>query len=282
MGGKYAAQLRVRPGARIDLDRIDPSFHGSHATRKKAAPHIKQALRELRELQYRMWAEREHSLLVVLQGMDSAGKDGVIRHVFTGMNPQGCSVAHFAEPTPKERAHDFLWRVHRQVPGRGMVAIFNRSHYEDVLAARVRKLVPKRLWEKRYREINDFERLLTEQNGTTILKFFLHISKEEQLERFAKRLDDPSRRWKISEADYAQRTHWSEYQRAYEEVFRQTSTDLAPWFIIPSNHKWFCRLAVSSILVETMTAMNIKLPKPSVNLKDIRRKYHAAAETAPA
>ena len=266
----------MRPGQEIKLAEVDPAFHGHHKNHKKAQPELDASLDALRDLQYKMWAERKHSILIVLQGLDSAGKDSVIRHVFSGVNPQGCSVAHFCEPTPEEKEHDFLWRAHPHAPGRGMMAIFNRSYYEDVLIARVRKLVPKQMWQKRYAAINDFERLLSEQNETTVLKFFLNISSKEQLDRFAKRLDDPARRWKISEADYIQRDYWNEYIAAFEDMFVQTSTPVAPWFIIPSNHKWYCHLAVSQILVETMTAMNFKYPKPIVDVNEIRRKYHAA------
>lgn len=273
------SRFRVKPGEKIKLKHVDPNEHGKHATHKRASLEMDSTLHKIDELQLKMWAERKHSLLVVLQGRDSAGKDGVIRHVITGMNPEGCVVSSFKMPTAEELAHDFLWRIHPHAPARGMTAIFNRSHYEDVLAVRVHKLVPKQQWKRRYDEINDFERLLYRDNNTTILKFFLHISKEEQLVRFAKRLDDPSHNWKISEADYTERECWSAYTDAFEEMFFKTSTSHAPWFIIPANHKWFCHLAVSQILVEAMTDMTITMPKPSVDLKDIRRRYHEAAST---
>ena len=183
---------------------------------------------------------------------------------------------NFKEPTPKELAHDFLWRVHPHVPAKGSVAIFNRSHYEDVLVARVHGLVPKKIWSKRYDQINDFEQLIATENNTTILKFFLHISKDEQLARFKKRLDDPTRQWKISESDYKEREYWGDYVKAFEDVLTRTSTECAPWFIIPSNHKWFRDLAISQIIVRQMEAMGMQLPKPTVNLAEIRRKYHQA------
>ena len=230
----------------------------------------------MEELQYLMYAENRHSLLIVLQGLDAAGKDGVVRHVLTGMNPSGCVASNFKEPTPKELAHDFLWRVHPHVPAKGSVAIFNRSHYEDVLVARVHGLVPKKIWSKRYDQINDFEQLIATENNTTILKFFLHISKDEQLARFKKRLDDPTRQWKISESDYKEREYWGDYVKAFEDVLTRTSTECAPWFIIPSNHKWFRDLAISQIIVRQMEAMGMQLPKPTVNLAEIRRKYHQA------
>lgn len=232
----------------------------------------------MEQLQYLMYAERKHSLLIVLQGLDAAGKDGVVRHVLTGMNPSGCVESNFKQPTAEEIAHDFLWRVHPHLPAKGSVAIFNRSHYEDVLVVRVHGLVPEKVWSKRYDEINDFEKLIAIQNNTTILKFFLHISKQEQLARFAKRLDDPTRRWKISESDYKERDYWKDYIEAFEDVLSKTSTEHAPWFIVPSNHKWFRDLSISQIITRTMEEMKMQLPKPTVNLAEIRRKYHQAID----
>ncbi len=232
----------------------------------------------MEELQYRMYAGNKHSLLIVLQGLDAAGKDGVVRHVLTGMNPSGCVSVNFKQPTAKELAHDFLWRVHPHVPAKGSVAIFNRSHYEDVLVARVHDLVPEKVWSKRYDQINDFEQLIATENNTTILKFFLHISKDEQLARFKKRLDDPARQWKISDSDYKERDYWGDYTKAFEDVLDKTSTEHAPWFIIPSNHKWFRDLAISQIIVRQMEDMDMQLPKPTVNLAEIRREYHQAAD----
>ena len=229
----------------------------------------------MNDLQQRLFAERKRSLLIVLQGLDAGGKDGVIKHVIGAMNPDGCRVANFKEPTQKELAHDFLWRIEAQTPEKGQVAIFNRSHYEDVLVVRVHNLVPKRVWSQRYDQINDFERRLV-QNGTHILKFFLHISKEEQLERFEDRLDDPAKRWKISDADYAEREYWDDYLRAYEDVFARCNSDDAPWFVIPSDHKWFRDLAVSEIIVSTMERMDFQVPRPTVDIEEIRRMYHSA------
>ena len=212
----------------------------------------------------------------MLQGLDAAGKDGVVRHVLTGMNPSGCVSVNFKQPTGEDLAHDFLWRVHPHVPGKGSVAIFNRSHYEDVLVVRVHDLAPEKVWSKRYDQINEFEQLICTENNTTILKFFLHISKEEQLERFKKRLDDPARQWKISESDYKERDYWKVYIEAFEDVLNKTSTECAPWFIIPANHKWFRDLSISQIITRTMEEMNMQLPKPTVNLAEIRRNYHQA------
>src|SRR5438093_100305 len=273
----YRKKLIVKPGEKIRLKHFDPSYHGKHESHKSALPEIQKQVQKMEELQYLMYAENKHSLLIVLQGLDAAGKDGVVRHVLTGMNPSGCVSVNFKQPTAKELAHDFLWRVHPLVPGKGSVTIFNRSHYEDVLVARVHGLVPEEVWSKRYDQINDFEQLISTENNTTILKFFLHISKEEQLARFKKRLDDPARQWKISESDYKERGYWNDYTEVFEDVLTKTSTERAPWFIIPSNHKWFRDLSISQIITRTMEEMNMQLPKPTVNLAEIRREYHQAA-----
>ena len=274
----YRKKLVVEPGSKIRLKHLDPSYHGKHESRESALPEIQKNLQKMDQLQYLMYAENKHSLLIVLQGLDAAGKDGVVRHVLTGMNPEGCVSVNFKQPTKEEQEHDFLWRVHPHVPARGSVAIFNRSHYEDVLVARVHGLVPEKIWSKRYDQINDFERLIVTENNTTILKFFLHISKGEQLARFKKRLDDPARQWKISDTDYKEREYWGDYVEAFEDVLTKTSTEHAPWFIIPSNHKWFRDLAISQIIVRQMKDMDMQLPKPTVNLAEIRRQYHRAAD----
>ena len=227
------------------------------------------------KLQYLLYADGNQSLLVVLQALDAGGKDGVVRHVFSAMNPQGTSVVGFKQPSRLEASHDFLWRAHLQTPGKGEVMIFNRSHYEDVLVVRVHKLVPKSVWSERYELINDFEKMLVE-NGTRILKFYLHISPQEQLKRFEQRLDDPSRHWKISETDYSERELWSDYTEAFEEAMERTSTKHAPWYVIPSNHKWFRNLAISEIVADTLEDMHLKLPPTNVDIADISRKYHAA------
>jgi PPK2 family polyphosphate:nucleotide phosphotransferase len=273
----YRKKLIVKPRSKIQLKHFDPEYHGKHESHKSALPEIQENLQKMEQLQYRMYAENKHSLLIVLQGLDAAGKDGVVRHVLTGMNPSGCVSVNFKEPTKEELAHDFLWRAHPHVPAKGSVAIFNRSHYEDVLVARVHGLVPEKVWSKRYDQINDFEQLIVTENNTTILKFFLHISREEQLARFKKRLDDPTRQWKISDSDYKEREYWSDYTKAFEDVLTKTSTETAPWFIIPSNHKWFRDLAISQIIVRQMGDMDMQLPKPTVDLAEIRREYHQAA-----
>jgi PPK2 family polyphosphate:nucleotide phosphotransferase len=275
----YAKKFMVKPGSKVRLSKIDPSFTGKHESREEAAPAIAKHLQRMEKLQYLLYADGDKSLLVVLQALDAAGKDGVVRHVFTAMNPQGAAVFGFKQPSKEELAHDFLWRVHLRTPAKGEVVIFNRLYYEDVLVVRVHKLVPQSVWSKRYDLINDFEKLLTE-NGTRILKFYLHISPQEQLARFAQRLDDPARNWKISESDYSERKLWPEYIAAYEDAMMLTSTKHAPWFVIPANHKWFRDLAVSQIIADTMEDMGLKLPPAQVNIADIRRKYHAAVRDA--
>ncbi|HVZ15611.1 MAG TPA: polyphosphate kinase 2 family protein [Terriglobales bacterium] len=272
----------VKPGSKIKLRDIDAGFHGHYESHEKAMTDIQSHVQKLDQLQYLMYAEKKHSLLIVLQGLDAAGKDGVIRHVLTGMNPSGCRVTGFKQPTPEELDHDFLWRVHPHVPGKGEVAIFNRSHYEDVLVVRVHKLVPRELWSARYELINDFEKQLAVENRTSIVKFFLYISKDEQLARFKQRLDDPSRRWKISDADYKERKRWGDYIEAFEDVLHKTSTDYAPWYIIPSNHKWFRNLALSQVINHTLESLHMKMPKPTVNINEIREEYHEARKIAKA
>jgi PPK2 family polyphosphate:nucleotide phosphotransferase len=273
----YRNQFRVKPGQKLKLNKLDPAFKGKHASEAEAKEETERYLRELARQQTLLYAEHKHSVLIVLQAMDAGGKDGTIKHVFSGVNPQGVRVARYNQPTAVESAHDFLWRVHPHAPANGEIAIFNRSHYEGVLVERVRKLVSKATWTERYRNIRDFEALLAE-SGTTIVKFFLHISKEEQLARFAQRLDDPGRNWKISESDYSERELWDDYVDAFEDAIRETSTDEAPWYVIPSNHKWFRNLAVSQIIADSMADLSLAFPPPSVNLADIRRKYHAAVE----
>ena len=271
----FGERFRVKPGARLRLADIDPGYKGRHTDKEDAREETAHYAQRLRELQYLLYAEGERSLLICLQALDAGGKDGTIRHVLGYMNPQGCRVQAFKVPTPEEAGHDFLWRAHRVTPGHGEVVIFNRSHYEDVLVARVHDLVPKRVWKTRYRRIREFEALLAE-NGTRILKFFLHISPEEQLRRFRKRLEDPRKQWKISEADYAERPYWNDYMTAYEDALSECSTEEAPWYVIPADHKWFRNLAVSKIVVGHLEAMDMKLPPPRVDLDEIRRKYHQA------
>lgn len=271
----YSAQFRVEPGARVKLADVDPSFTDRHADHASALADLEHNARRLAELQYLLYAENRRSLLIVLQAMDAGGKDGVVNHVFSAMNPQGCAVVGFKSPSAEELAHDYLWRIHRAAPRTGQAVIFNRSHYEDVLAVRVHNLVPKKVWSKRYAEINAFERQLAD-NGTHILKFYLHIDRDEQLARFKQRLDDPARHWKISDSDYSERAYWDQYRTAFEDAIGRCSTEYAPWFVIPANHKWFRNLAVSRILVETLESLKMEMPAPRVNIDEIRAKYHAA------
>jgi len=274
---KDRAAFRIAPGRRVRLKDFDAGFSDKHEKKQSALQKVEELQQRMDSLQFRLYAEQKRSLLICLQAPDAGGKDGVVRHVIGSMNPQGCRVVGFKEPSPVELAHDSLWRIEQQVPKHGEVVIFNRSQYEDVLIVRVHDLVPKKVWSKHYEQINDFERRLHD-NGTHILKFFLHISKEEQLERFKQRLDDPARHWKISEADYKEREYWASYEEAYEELLSKCSTDHAPWFVIPSNHKWFRNLAISQIIVETMEKLRIELPEPTVNIADICRKYHETVE----
>ncbi|MEO6572362.1 MAG: polyphosphate kinase 2 family protein [Polyangiaceae bacterium] len=271
------SKFQVAEGSRVRLADFDPGHTDPHEKKKHAKAKIKKLQERMDALQFQLYAEQKRSLLICLQAPDAGGKDGVVRHVIGAMNPQGCRVVPFKQPSAEESAHDFLWRIEHQTPKRGEVVIFNRSQYEDVLVVRVHDLVSKDVWSKRYEQINDFERRLI-ANGTHILKFFLHISKEEQLERFKDRLDDPTKRWKISEADYSERKYWADYEAAYEDALGKCSTDHAPWFVIPSNHKWFRNLAISQIIVETMEKLGIEVPEPTVDLADIRKKYHHAVE----
>lgn len=271
----YIDRFRVEPGSKVKLHKIDPDFTDKDKDKESVEVEIADLNQKMSSQQYLLYAENSRSLLICLQAMDAAGKDGTIKHVFGAMNPQGTRVHGFKTPSREESDHDFLWRVHNQVPAKGEVVIFNRSHYEDVLIARVNKLVPKSVWSKRFDLINDFEKNLV-SNGTHILKFFLHISAEEQLRRFKQRLDDPSRHWKISAADYSERKLWKDYQEAYEDALGRTSTVHAPWFVIPADHKWFRNLAVSRIVTETLDSLAMKLPVAAVNIEEIRRQYHAA------
>ena len=274
---KYVNRFRVAAKSEIKLKDIDPGFKDHHKNHKEAADEVAHYQTKLRELQELLYADGTRSLLICLQGMDTAGKDGTINHILGAMNPQGCRVVGFKQPSAEELAHDFLWRIHRAAPAKGRVAIFNRSHYEDVLVVRVHKLVPHSVWSRRYDEINAFEAELVDGN-THILKFYLHISKGEQLSRFKDRLDDPAKQWKISEADYKERKRWDDYVAAYEDVLSRCSTKHAPWFVIPSDHKWFRNLAIARIVVEYLEGLDMKFPQPSVDLKHIRREYHAAKE----
>jgi PPK2 family polyphosphate:nucleotide phosphotransferase len=264
-------QLLVRPGKKIRLSDHDPDGTLGYKNDDRTQAALKKLLQRLDKLQYLLYASKKYALLIVLQAVDGGGKDGTIRHVMSGVNPQGCKVTSFKKPTPEEAAHDFLWRTHKAVPDRGEVGIFNRSHYEDVLVVRVHEMVPKPVWSRRYKEINRFEKILVE-NNVKILKFYLHISREEQLERFKQRLEDPTKQWELSPADFQERRYWKRYMAAYEDVLRSCSTEWAPWYLIPANHKWFRNLAVSQIIVKTLEDLNLRFPKPAFHVSKLRRK----------
>src|SRR5664279_1176768 len=261
-------ELLVRPGSRIKLSHIDPGdTHG--IDKEEAGEHLEKNLVRLGVLQYLLYAEGRRSLLVVLQGIDAGGKDGTIQGVMSGLNPQGVRVTSFKVPEGAEKRHDYLWRVHGAVPEFGQIGIFNRSHYEDVLVVRVHNIVPKSIWSKRYAQINDFERMLSE-NGTRIVKFLLYIDKDEQAKRFRERIDDKTKNWKFSPADLKERERWDDYIAAYEEMLHRCSTAHAPWYVIPANRKWFRNLAVSEIVRLELEAMNLKFPKPVADLSGLK------------
>ena len=263
-------QLKLPLGEKVDLSRFDAADTSAwSAGRRKAETTLLKLRQELTDLQELFYADARRGLLVILQGMDTSGKDGVIRHVFEGVNPQGVRVSSFKQPTSEEMAHDFLWRIHRDAPAKGEIVIFNRSHYEDVLVARVHDLVPKKVWSKRFEAINAFERELVEE-GDTILKFFLHISREEQGRRLRERIKDPTKHWKLSLADFHERRFWVQYQSAYQDVLQRTNTAWAPWYLLPSDHKWFRNLAVSSVLVELLRGMKLRYPEPSIPSSALR------------
>ena len=247
------------PKDKIKLPEIDPRQIVGSWDKKSAAERIKENTKASRDLAYRLYAENSRSLLLVLQGMDTAGKDGTIRIATTGINPQSFQITPFKQPSPEELDHDFLWRVHKAVPRRGNIGIFNRSHYEDVLIVRVHNLVSEKQWRTRYEQINDFEKMLTESQ-TTIVKCFLHISKEEQRERLQSRVDNPDKRWKFSHGDLSERKLWDQYQAAYEDALNQCNTEHAPWHIVPSDRKWYRNLVVSELLRETLTRMDPQFP----------------------
>ncbi len=269
MATNFSKELAVKPGERVKLGKWDPEETLGWQKGHKMKASLAKAVERIDKLQYLLYAEHKHALLIVLQGRDAAGKDGTIRHVMTGVNPQGCHVTSFKQPSAEESSHEYLWRVHQAVPEYGDIGIFNRSVYEDVLVVRVHNLVPKEVWSRRYDQINEFEELLND-NRVKIIKFFLHISKDEQKKRFQQRIDDPDRRWKISEADFAERKFWDDYTAAYEDALTKCNTPHAPWYIIPANKKWFRNLAVSHIITETLEAMDMKFPPPSVDVKKLK------------
>ena len=265
----FAAQFCVAPGKRIQLAKIDPRDAAAFPDREAAEKKSKDDAKAINDLQDKLFAEGKRAVLVILQGTDTSGKDGTIRHVFNETGPLGVSVTSFRRPSEEELAHDFLWRVHHVCPRRGTIGIFNRSHYEDVLVGRVRKLAPAKDIEARYEQINAFEKMLTE-NGTTILKFMLHVSKKEQAERLQERLDEADKRWKFDPRDLEERKLWDQYQAAYEVMLNKCSTAWAPWHVIPADRKWARNAAIAAIVRETLEVMNPKYPKPDWNPKDFK------------
>jgi PPK2 family polyphosphate:nucleotide phosphotransferase len=261
----------VKPGKKISLKDVDPNDVGDWAGRKdEAKSKLVEVRQRLDALQDVMYAEHKQKLLIVIQAMDTAGKDGTIRAVFEGVNPQGVRVANFKVPTPIEMDHDYLWRVHPQVPGKGEIVVFNRSQYEEVLVVRVHKLVPEATWKRHYQQINDFERMLSEE-GVTLLKIFLHIDLEEQKQRLLERIDTPEKRWKFNPGDLGERKLWNDYMGAYEDMLNQTSTDWAPWHTIPANHNWYRNLIVANLLVETMEGFKMTYPNAVENIEQYRK-----------
>lgn len=269
MPNDFAARFRIKPGERARLDKRDPTDLAGIPDKKAAQKQSERDGAIINELQDRLYAEGKRALLVVLQGVDTAGKDGTIRHVFNQTGPIGVSVTPFRRPSPEELAHDYLWRAHLACPRRGTIGIFNRSHYEDVLIGRVRKLAPADAIEARYAQINAFEKMLVE-NGTTILKFMLHISKEEQRERLQARLDESKSQWKFNPGDLEDRKLWDKYQEAYELMLARCSTSWAPWHVIPADHKWARNAAIAAIVRRTLEEMNPKYPKPDWDPKDFK------------
>ena len=262
-------RYRVKPNEKIKLEKLDPADRSAYeGDKEKAQEDLAKLNDKLEEYQELLYAEHKHRVLIVLQAMDTGGKDGVIRRVFDGVNPQGVRVASFKVPTAEELDHDYLWRVHKMTPGKGEIVIFNRSHYEDVLVVRVHGLVSEKTWKKRYDHINEFERLMANE-GTTILKFFLHIDKDEQKERLQARLDEPDKHWKFSLGDLEERKLWNQYMAAYEDVLNKTSTPWAPWYVIPANRKWYRDLVISTILVNTLKKLDMHYPEPKDDLTNV-------------
>jgi PPK2 family polyphosphate:nucleotide phosphotransferase len=266
---KLKSAYRIALGSKVRLSHLKTDEDGGFQSKEEAEPLLVKQRERLAKMQELLWASKQKALLVVLQGMDTAGKDGTISHIFSGVNPQGCNVASFKEPTDLEQEHDFLWRVHAAAPARGMIQIFNRSHYEDVLVPRVHKLLPEKAVRRRIEDINRFEKTLTD-NDTVILKFFLNISKQEQMRRLEARIATPEKHWKLSPADFKERAYWNQYMKAYNEVLSETSHGHAPWFAIPSDVKWHRNIAISEIIVAAMQELKLKYPEPVMDASKIK------------
>jgi PPK2 family polyphosphate:nucleotide phosphotransferase len=261
-------RYRVEPEERVRLADVDPDESEGYQRKKDVAEELKRHGDRIADLQARLYGEQQRSLLIVLQAMDTGGKDGTIKGVFQGVNPQGCQVWSFKAPSNEEAAHDFLWRYHQKAPSKGMIHIFNRSHYEDVLIVRVKDLVPEAVWRPRYEAINQFEYALT-SDGVTVLKFFLHISRDEQKRRLESRLQDPDKRWKFSANDLKERAWWDDYQAAFEDAVNQCSTDYAPWYVVPANNKWYRNLVVARTIADTLEAMDPRFPAAEKGLDKV-------------
>jgi PPK2 family polyphosphate:nucleotide phosphotransferase len=253
---------------KVRLKDYDPEDTGGYEDKDVVKDQLEKDLERLAELQEALYAGCRHAILVVLQGMDTSGKDGTIKHVFSTVNPQGVQVTSFKAPTPQELAHDVLWRVHQPTPAKGFIGIFNRSHYEDVLVVRVHNLVPKKVWRQRFVQINHFEELLAD-SGTTVLKFFLHISKDEQKKRLESRLTDPQKQWKFNVEDLKERERWDDYMAAYEDALTKCNTKYAPWHIVPANHKWYRNLVITRAILDAMEALDLKYPEPKDDLSKV-------------
>jgi PPK2 family polyphosphate:nucleotide phosphotransferase len=262
-------RYRVEPGEPIKLADIDPNDTGSYPSKDAVTEELKKYCERIQDLQARFYAEHKHALLIVLQAMDTGGKDGTISHVFEGVNPQGCQVWPFKVPSLEEQSHDFLWRYHEKAPSRGMITIFNRSQYEDVLVVRVKNLVDEKIWRERYDQINQFERSLS-LNDTTIIKFFLYISRDEQKRRLESRQQDPTKHWKFSTQDVKERAYWDDYMKAYEDAVNKCSTNYAPWYVVPANKKWYRNLVVARTIADTLDAMNPQFPPAEEGIEDIK------------
>jgi len=268
---RFYEKYRVNPSDKVKLSQWKPGDTAGLSDKKQTVEEMQEDFKQLSDLQYLLYAENKRSVLIILQAMDAGGKDGTVRHVMGPLNPQSCKVTSFKAPTEEELAHDFLWRIHKEVPRHGEIRVFNRSHYEDVLIVRVRELAPTAVWSKRFEQINHFEKMLA-ANNVHILKFYLHISKTEQLRRLEKRLKDPTKYWKADPQDFEERKRWGTYMKAYEDVLNKTSTCDAPWFVIPADHKWFRNYAISKILLETLSDLKMEFPKAAPGLKNIRPK----------
>ena len=262
------SRFLVKPKVKVNLKKIDTDYNGN-LQKEQSRIELDKLHLKMSNLQYKLHAEKKQSLLIVLQAMDAGGKDGTIRDVMHGFNPQGCKVTSYRSPNSEEISHDFLWRIHKSIPAKGEIGIFNRSHYGDVLIVRVHNMVPTRQWSKRYEHINNFEKMLTGE-GVKILKFYLHISKEEQKKRLDKRLTNPMKHWKIDEADFEERKHWNKYMKAYQDILEKCSTQWSPWHIIPSDKKWYRNLVIAQIITKTLEKMNPKLPKPTVDITKLK------------